>query len=396
MRELLKRDVAAPVVSLIFFQSLTIMAMNAFGNAPDEVSNSYGIPASFTGIFTAICYLSALTFGLFVSAPLERFGAVRCCQVTLLIGALGMTLFTLATPWSFLISAVMVGFAHGPMNPAGSFLIMRQATPRWRPLLFSLKQTSIPIGGTLAGFLVPTLLIFTSWQTAMLIIAAAMTFAAFITRPFRDQIPRRHNNNSTGQKENTWEPIQIVFQKGPIRELSLAAFILIGCQACVVSFLVIYLVKEIKLELQWAGFIFGLAHGTSIIARIYLGILADRVIKTKTILGLCGVTTGICFFLLAAFPAEGSFWLLCFLGIFLGNANLGWVGLYFGEVSKLAPDGKAAQVTAGSQIYAFGSFVLIPPIFTLFIEHTNSYATGFFIVGIAGLVAGIRFLSIKY
>ena len=396
MRELLKRDVAAPVVSLIFFQSLTIMAMNAFGNAPDEVSNSYGIPESFTGIFTAICYLSALTFGLFASAPLERFGAVRCCQVTLLVGALGMTLFTLATPWSFVISAVMVGFAHGPMNPAGSFLIMRQAKPRWRPLLFSLKQTSIPIGGTLAGFLVPTLLIFTNWQTAMMIIAAAMTLTSFITRPFRDRIARRHNDNSAGQKENTWEPIELVFQKGPIRALSLAAFILIGCQACVVSFLVIYLVKEIRLELQWAGFIFGLAHGTSVIARVYLGILADRVIKTKTILGLCGVITGICFFLLAAFPAGGSFWLLCFLGIMLGNANLGWVGLYFGEVSKLAPDGKAAQVTAGSQIYAFGSFVLIPPIFTLFIEHSNSYATGFFLVGVAGLVAGIRFLSIKY
>lgn len=396
MRELLKRDVAAPVVSLIFFQSLTIMAMNAFGNAPDEVSNSYGIPESFTGIFTAICYLSALTFGLFASAPLERFGAVRCCQVTLLVGALGMTLFTLATPWSFVISAVMVGFAHGPMNPAGSFLIMRQAKPRWRPLLFSLKQTSIPIGGTLAGFLVPTLLIFTNWQTAMMIIAAAMTLTSFITRPFRDRIARRHNDNSAGQKENTWEPIELVFQKGPIRALSLAAFILIGCQACVVSFFVIYLVKEIRLELQWAGFIFGLAHGTSVIARVYLGILADRVIKTKTILGLCGVITGICFFLLAAFPAGGSFWLLCFLGIMLGNANLGWVGLYFGEVSKLAPDGKAAQVTAGSQIYAFGSFVLIPPIFTLFIEHSNSYATGFFLVGVAGLVAGIRFLSIKY
>ena len=396
MRELLNRDVSAPVISLIFFQSLTTMAMNAFANAPDEVSSSYGIPQSFTGIFTAICYLSALTFGLFASAPLDRFGAVRCCQVTLLVGALGMTIFTLATPWSFVISAIMVGFAHGPMNPAGSFLIMRQAIPRWRPLLFSLKQTSIPIGGTLAGFLVPTLLIFTSWQKTMLIIAVVMTIAAFIARPFRDQTTPRHNNNSAGQKENIWASIQLVFQRGPIRALSLAAFILIGCQACVVSFLVIYLVKEIKLELQWAGFIFGLAHGTSIIARIYLGILADRVVKTKTILGFSGVITGICFFLLAAFPVEGPFWLLCFLGIILGNANLGWVGLYFGEISKLAPDGKAAQVTAGSQIYAFGSFVLIPPIFTLFIEYTNSYATGFFIVGIAGLAAGIRFLSIKY
>ena len=396
MRELFKRDVAAPVLSLIFFQSLTIMAMNAFANAPDKVSSGYGIPESFTGIFTAICYLSALTFGLFTSAPLDRFGAVRCCQVTLLVGALGMTIFTLATPWSFVLSAVMVGFAHGPMNPAGSFVIMRHITSKWRPLLFSLKQTSIPIGGTLAGFLVPTLLIFTEWQATMLIIAVTMTIAAIIAQPFRDQTAPRHKKNRPRQKENIWEPIQLVFQKGPIRALSLAAFILIGCQACVVSFLVLYLVKEIKLELQWAGFIFGLAHGTSIIARIYLGILADRVVKTKTILGSCGVITGICFFLLAAFPAGGSFWLLCFLGIILGNANLGWVGLYFGEISKLAPNGKAAQVTAGSQIYAFGSFVLIPPIFTIFIEYMNNYAMGFFIVGIAGLAAGVRFLTIKY
>ena len=396
MRELFKRDIAAPVVSLISFQSLTTMAMNAFANAPNEVSTSYGIPESFTGIFTAICYLSALTFGLFASASLNRFGAVRCCQITLLVGALGMTIFTLATPWSFVVSAIMVGFAHGPMNPAGSFLIMRKATPRWRPLLFSLKQTSIPIGGTLAGFLVPALLIFANWQTTMLIIAFTMAITAFIAQPFRDRAVPLQNANIAGQKENFWEPLQLVFQKDAIRALSLAAFILIGCQACVVSFLVIYLVKEIKLELQWAGFIFGLAHGTSIIARIYLGMLADRVVTTKTILGFSGIITGICFFLLAAFPAEGPFWLLCFLGVTLGNANLGWVGLYFGEISKLAPDGKAAQVTAGSQIYAFGSFVLIPPIFTLFIEYTDSYATGFFIIGLAGLSAGIRFLTIKY
>ena len=91
------------------------MAMNSFANAPSEVSASYGIPESFTGIFTAICYLSALTFGLFISGPLERYGAVRCCQVALFVGACGMVIFTLATPWSFLTSAILVGFAHAPM-----------------------------------------------------------------------------------------------------------------------------------------------------------------------------------------------------------------------------------------------------------------------------------------
>ena len=191
-------------------------------------------------------------------------------------------------------------------------------------------------------------------------------------------------------------PVKLVFRKGPIRELCLAAFTLIGCQACVVAFLVIYLIKEVGLELQWAGFVFGLAHGSSIFARIYLGFVAERFVKTKTILGLSGIITGVCFFLLAAFPMEGPFWALCILGVVLGNANLGWVGLYFGEISRIAPEGQAAEVTAGSQIYAFGSFVVIPPLFTLLIEYATNYATGFFIIGIAGLAAGVRFFTIKY
>ena len=171
---------------------------------------------------------------------------------------------------------------------------------------------------------------------------------------------------------------------------------LIGCQACLASFLVTFLVKEIELPLQLAGLIFGLAHGTSIIARIYLGMLADRFIPTKAILGYSGIITGVCFIVLASFPANGAHWLLCILGVILGNANLGWVGLYFSEVSKLAPSGKAAAATAGSQIFAFGSFVVIPPLFTVFVELVDSYAAGFAIIGVTGILAGFRFLSVKY
>ena len=60
MRELIKRDVAAPVLSLIFFQGLTTMAMNSFANAPSEVSASYGIPEFLLQFAT--CQLLPLAF----------------------------------------------------------------------------------------------------------------------------------------------------------------------------------------------------------------------------------------------------------------------------------------------------------------------------------------------
>ncbi|MBE88653.1 MAG: hypothetical protein CMM76_04340 [Rhodospirillaceae bacterium] len=396
MHKLLNRDVVAPVLALIIFQGLTTMGMHAFSNAPAEVARGYEMPVSFTGIYTAIVYFTALTFGLLVSGPFGRYGAMRSCQIALIFGATSMAIFTLATPWAFILSAILLGMAHGPMNPAGSHVIMRVGPLEWRPFLFSLKQISVPVGGALAGFLVPTLVLTTSWQMAMLLIGGAIFFAAIIAQPFRSRADEDRDSNYPLRPNDIMEPIRLVFEKGPIRAISIAAFTLIGCQACIVAFLVIYLVQDIGLELQWAGLIFGLAHGTSIVARVYLGVLADRVILTKLILGYSGIVTGVCFLILASFPAGGSYWLLCILGIVLGNANLGWVGLYFSEVSKLAPEGKAAAATAGSQIYAFGSFVIIPPLFTLYVELIGSYATGFSIIGVLGLAAGFRFLSVKY
>ncbi|MDA0655428.1 MAG: MFS transporter [Proteobacteria bacterium] len=396
MRELFNRDVAAPIFVLIAFQGITTMAMHTFANAPTEIAGGYAIPVSFTGVFTAIVYLSALTFGLFVSGPFGRFGAMRSCQIGLVLGAAGLGVFSLATPWGFVLAGILLGMAHGPMNPAGSHVIMRKGPPKWRPFLFSVKQISVPIGGALAGFLVPTLVLSLGWQTTILIFAAIILFASLLAQPFRANTDDDRNPSFPLTPRDVMEPVRLVFAKGPIRSISIAAFVLIGCQACLASFLVTFLVKEIELPLQLAGLIFGLAHGTSIIARIYLGMLADRFIPTKAILGYSGIITGVCFIVLASFPANGAHWLLCILGVILGNANLGWVGLYFSEVSKLAPSGKAAAATAGSQIFAFGSFVVIPPLFTVFVELVDSYAAGFAIIGVTGILAGFRFLSVKY
>ena len=268
MHKLLNRDVAAPVLALIIFQGLTTMGMHSFSNAPTEVARGYEIPVSFTGIYTAIVYFTALAFGLFVSGPFGRYGAMRSCQIALIFGATSMAIFTLATPWAFIVSAILLGMAHGPMNPAGSHVIMRVGPPEWRPFLFSLKQISVPIGGALAGFLVPTLVLSTSWQTAMLFIGGAILLAAILAQPFRSRADEDRNPTYPLRPNDIMEPIRLVFEKGPIRAISIAAFTLIGCQACVVAFLVIYLVQDIGLELQWAGLIFGLAHGTSIMARV--------------------------------------------------------------------------------------------------------------------------------
>ena len=55
------------------------------------------------------------------------------------------------------VSAFLVGLGYGLVNPASSHILTRIATPRTISLLFSLKQTDVPIGVAIAGAVVPVL-----------------------------------------------------------------------------------------------------------------------------------------------------------------------------------------------------------------------------------------------
>lgn len=111
---------------------------------------------------------------------MRRYGAIRLSQVALIVGAAGLTLLTTASVWLGLFGAALIGIGYGPMTPASSHILIHRAPPSRRALIFSIKQTGVPLGGALAGLVVPLLALHLAWRGAALVVAAAAVALAAI------------------------------------------------------------------------------------------------------------------------------------------------------------------------------------------------------------------------
>ena len=149
--------------------SMSVFTVAVFAPA---AAKDIGVDATYIGAFTGVVYLVAMGSGLISGALTDRYGAMRLSQATMLFTALGMAVFTFATPWAAVVSAIFLGLGYGPINPASAHVLMGVSTPRWRPLMFSIKQTGVPLGGLLAGALVPWLVVELGWREAALIVGA--------------------------------------------------------------------------------------------------------------------------------------------------------------------------------------------------------------------------------
>src|SRR6185312_9527845 len=84
-----------------------------------------------------------------------RYGAVRASQMTLWLIAAGCALSALGSLYAIVPGAILMGLGYGIPNPAASQLLARIPSHRRINLLYSIKQTGVPIGGILSGVLAP-------------------------------------------------------------------------------------------------------------------------------------------------------------------------------------------------------------------------------------------------
>ena len=83
-----------------------------------------------------------------------RYGALRISQMTLLL--MGGSLVVIATGylWLYPLAAILLG-AAAVSTPASSHILARVCPPRLAPVIFSVKQTGVPVGALIGGFLIP-------------------------------------------------------------------------------------------------------------------------------------------------------------------------------------------------------------------------------------------------
>ncbi|PTM43410.1 MFS transporter [Bosea sp. 124] len=338
-----------------------------------------GIGASAIGYLSGIGMAGSMAF-LLLGAPLmARVGSVRTLQLGLIGGAIGAALIAVPSTALLVLGVFLMGLGYGPSVPASSDILRRFAPPNRQGLVFSIKQSGVPIGGMLGGAILPPLIGFGGLETALLFSGAVALLVAAGIEPVRSRVEPDGaggsplNFRSFVSAENLTDPIRALLSTEGLVRLSLSGLTLAISQGVWLAFLVTVFVDRAGMSLVAAGTLFAIMQAAGIVGRIALGWVADRTGSAVATLKAATGLSALCTLALAFIGPETSWPLLAALCLVAGATVTGWNGVQVSEVARLSPPGRVREAAAGATLLLFSGYAAGPAIFALFVEITGSY-----------------------
>ena len=347
--------------------------------------------SAWVGVYYGTSAAASLVAQMGCGSFIVRNGALRMSQVALVLLGGGMAVAAEGSLPGFAASAIIGGGGAAVSTPTSSQLLYKVSPPRLAPLIFSIKQTAVPAGLLICGFLGPAMAAALGWRGAVLAIAAACVAFAAALQPLRarfddDRVPSRRFRFADFRAT-----IASVVRAPDLRGLSLACFAFNGVQSVFTAYFVTYLVA-LGYELSAAGFLFSVVVAVAVPCRVLWGWvgsfhLAPRLVMAGLALGMAGsiAVTG-------RFTAAWPMAAMGLVGAMLSATAMSWHGILLSETARLAPPGSAGAVTGG--VLSFGQIgaLLGPFAFSLLLRLTGGYGAGWAVCIIPALWVGFSLL----
>src|SRR4051812_222320 len=243
--------VAVTITTLV--QALVSVAVFAPPLLAPVAQADLGVSASAIGIVITLMYVAASLSAPYGGALVARFGPLRVSQQSLMWSAGGIALFAVASPAVCVIGAFMLGTGYGPVTPASSTILSTRAPDRLRNIIMSIRQTGVPLGGAIAGALVPWLILSLGWRMAALIVGALCALTALAVQPKRKLYDAARDSSRRAGHVSHAAMFRLVFSAPALRNLALVSFAYAAVQMCFTSYLAVFLTERAGMTLTTAG-----------------------------------------------------------------------------------------------------------------------------------------------
>lgn len=366
-----RADPVLVVVLVTVVQSVAACANVTLPVVAPKIAQTLGIDASWVGLQVSLLFGMAVASATFAGGLSRRLGPARTAQFAALLCIAGMGLATLPHLGAMLAATLLCGAALGLINPGAAQVIVRFTPQRHRNLVFSIKQSGVPLGGVLVGLTAPAIAVAWGWQWSVLpaiAVALAVLLAMQWVHPLWDE-QRERGAALFGTRSGG---LGAVWREPALRWLAGAGFCFALIQRCVMTFLVSYLYLVAGYSLVAAGAMVALYQAAGGLSRPVWGILADRTSGPPVLAGLASVTVVGCtalFWLEADWPPALVYSLVAVLGM----TSFGWNGVYHAETTRIAPRNQVATITAGTSSAAYAGVLVGPALFALGYQVTGSY-----------------------
>lgn len=362
------------------------MGIAIFPVMAPHLARMLDVDASYVGYQISLLFGSAMLASAIVGTVVLRWGACRTMQWALWLSAAGMVAALAGELWAMPLAALCIGASNALAAAGAAHLLFRFGPPRHRNLIFSIKQTGVPLGWATIALVAPTLTLGFGWRVPLFAVLAYAVLAALLLERWRRFWDDDRDPHAAG-RTNLLTGVVVLWRYPTLRYLGMAAFFFSLVQLCLGTFTVNLLVHDVGYSLVAAGVMLSVVQIAGMTGRLAFGWLADRSGNAIAVLTLTSVVAAagclVSVFISTGWPsfALGLFYLL------FGIVAYGWNGVMHAQIARLSPPGMVSVATGGMMVWIFGGILVGPALFAAAYRGIGSYTATFGFLAAAALVS---------
>ena len=378
-----------PLLLTLVIQAMVAMALLSLPVVAPVVAQTLQVSPALVGLYVSVTYAGAMVATLMGGATVARMGAIRVSQWGLVLCALGLLLC--AVPWlpSMVLGAVLIGLGYGPITPASSHLLARTTPKHQMSLVFSIKQTGVPLGSMLAGAVVPPLALLGNWQLSLVAVAVVCLLCAGVSQSLRAELDSDRQPDTRIRWGSLIEPIRLVLAHRALLTMASCSFMFSMVQLSLTTYLVTFLHDDLSYGLVAAGLALSVTQLGGIGGRVVWGYVADRWLGARRMLLLLASMMALGALASAFLTTDTPQAVVIAILVGFGASAIGWNGVYLAEVARRAPLGMASMATGGTLAFTFLGVVVGPPMFGALSGLFGTYRAGFVGLMVMASISGM-------
>ncbi|EJR17933.1 MFS transporter [Bacillus paranthracis] len=336
----------------------------------------YALTNTESGLLVSVVNVGPLFCMLFVGRLLDQYNEKILISISsFLLGSL-LLLTNIVNGFNGLLFVLLLtGMFYSVSQPGGSKVILKWFRKENRGLAMGIRQAGIPIGGALAGVLIPFLTVqynmtYAINSIACICIIGGLLFFMFYKEPYVQEEARKGHNNIS-----FWMELKVVICKKELYPIYITGICMISLQMVLVGHFMKFLAGEQSITSIVAGTVFSVMFFSGMIGRIALAAISDVLYKGNRRIPLfIAVCASIGLILLLVMNIHTIMsGVLYSVSALLGFFSIGWFSLFIAEVAELASE-ESVGITVSVALTLNQIAIIVAPVLFGYIVDEKGYA----------------------
>ncbi|MEW4151598.1 MFS transporter [Bacillus thuringiensis] len=330
----------------------------------------YALTNTEGGLLVSVVNIGPLFCMLFVGRLLDQYNEKLLISISSFLLGGSFLLTNMVNGFNGLLFVLLlVGTFYSVSQPGGSKVIMKWFRKENRGLAIGIRQAGIPIGGTLAGVLIPFLTIKYNMAYAVNSIACICIIGGFLFFIFYKEPYIQEKVKQERIKLSFWMQLKEVMCKKELYAIYITGICMISLQMVLVGHFIKFLVTEQSITPILAGKVFSVKFFSGMVGRVILAATSDLFYKgnrrTPLFITVC---ISIFFILILVMSIHTITNVLYGVSALLGFFSIGWFSLFIAEVSESASEESVGMTVSFALTLNQIAIIVAPALFGYIVD----------------------------